>query len=51
MSFLQIIETAASEVPETVGVALKAIGDEVAKMGDLLQAIAARMDKLENPNG
>lgn len=49
MSFLNIIESAASEVPELVGTALKAIGDEVAKMGEMLEALAARMDKLDPP--
>lgn len=50
MSYLQIIETAVSEVPDMAGAALKAIGDEIAKMGEMLQALAARMDKLEQSN-
>lgn len=48
MSFLDIIETAASEVPDVVGQALKMMGDEIAKMGELLQALADRMDKLDH---
>lgn len=51
MSFLDIIETAASEVPDVVGAALKTIGDEIAKMGELLEALAKRMDKLDKPAG
>jgi hypothetical protein len=51
MSFLPIIESAMSEVPEVVGTALKAIGDEVAKLGSMLEALAARMDKLDKPAG
>jgi hypothetical protein len=47
MSFLPMIESAVSEVPELVGVALKAMGDEIAKLGTMLEALAARMDKLE----
>lgn len=47
MSFLEIIESAASEVPEIVGTALTTLGTEIAKMGELLEALAARMDKLE----
>lgn len=51
MSFLEIIESAMSEVPEVVGTALKAMGDEIAKLGSLLEAVAARMDKLDKPGG
>lgn len=48
MSFLNIIETAASEVPEVVGTALKTMGDEIAKLGELCQALADRLDKLDH---
>lgn len=47
MSFLPIIESALSEVPEVVGQALKALGDEVARLGSMLEGLAARMDKLD----
>lgn len=45
---LNFIESAAAEVPENVGKALKLLGDEVAKLGSLLEALAARMDKLDH---
>jgi hypothetical protein len=46
-----MIEQAVAEVPESVGTALKWLGDEVAKLGSDLQALAARMDHLEHPEG
>lgn len=49
MSFLPMIESAVSEVPELVGTALKAMGDEIAKLGTMLEELAARMDKLDKP--
>ena len=47
MTFLPMIESAVSEVPELVGVALKAMGDEIARLGSILEELAARMDKLD----
>jgi hypothetical protein len=47
MTFIPLIESAVSEVPELVGVALKAMGDEIAKLGTMLEGLAARMDKLD----
>lgn len=47
--FLNLVESAASEVPEIVGTLLKAMGDQIAHMGEMLEALAARMDKLDPP--
>jgi len=46
---LHFIEAAAAEVPEEVGKALTFIGEEVAKLGQLCETLAARMDKLDPP--
>jgi len=46
---LDFIESAVAEVPENVGKALTFMGDEIAKLGTLLEALAARMDKLDKP--
>lgn len=46
---LDMIESAAAEVPENVGVALKFVGSEIARLGTALETLAARMDKLDKP--
>ena len=38
-----------AEVPEEAGAALKFIGSEITRLGSLLEALAARMDKLDKP--
>lgn len=46
--FLNFIESAAAEVPENLGKVLHLMGDEIAKLGGALEALAARMDKLDH---
>lgn len=50
MEILNLIESAMAEVPENVGHLLRFMGDEIAKLGSALEALAARMDKLEKPD-
>ena len=41
----QAIEGAAAEVPEAVGKALKYMADEIARLGEALEALAAKMEE------
>lgn len=41
----QAIEGAVAEVPEAVGKALKFMGDEIARLGTALEALAAKMEE------
>lgn len=40
----QVIEGAIAEAPEALGKALKYMGDEIARLGVALEALAAKME-------
>lgn len=44
-NILTSIEAAVGELPEAAGQALKYIGEEIARLGTALEALAARMEK------